>query len=141
MAKPTVHQPRLTLVGDDDLDLLESLKAALVEEADFRVLTTAVPDLVVPLVEATLPAVLVLDIALPNRSGWEVLTALHQHPRFRTLPALIGSLMPDAQARVVHLACSLRGVPGKAGGPGDPAAAGAGTGGAPPADLRQRTCS
>jgi DNA-binding response OmpR family regulator len=103
MAKPTANPPNVALVVDDDLDLLEILKAALVEEADFRVLTAAVPDLVVPLVEAAPPAIVVLDIALPGQSGWEVLTALRQHPHFRTLPVLIVSAMPGAQARAARL--------------------------------------
>ena len=88
---------------DDDLDILDVFKAVLLEETDFRVVTAAIPDLVVPLVEAAPPEVLVLDIALPGISGWEVLAALRQSPRFRTLPVLVVSAMPDAKARVADL--------------------------------------
>ncbi len=102
MPKPTANQPKVALVIEDELDLVEICKAALVEEANFRVLTAAVPDFVVPLVEAAPPDVVLLDIALPGMSIWEVLTALRQHPRFHTLPALIISALPEAQARVAQ---------------------------------------
>lgn len=104
MTKPTANPPTGALGVEDKLDLLETLKAAPVEEADFRILTAVVPDLVVPEVEAAPPDVVVLDIALPGMSGWEVLAALRQHPRFRTLPVLIVSALSEAQAQVAQLA-------------------------------------
>lgn len=48
MAQPTANQPKVVLVVDDELDLLEVFNAVRVEEADLRVLTVAVPDLVAP---------------------------------------------------------------------------------------------
>ena len=103
MSKLQAHTPKVALVVDDDLDLLEVFKTVLLEEDDFRVLTAAVPDLVVPLVEAAPPEVLVLDIALPGQSGWEVLAALRKSPRFRMLPVLVVSAMPDTKEQVAHL--------------------------------------
>jgi DNA-binding NtrC family response regulator len=99
MSKPSARQPSLALVVDDDLDLVEILKAALVEEADFRVLTAAVPDLVVPLVEAAPPASWCSTLPCLDRVAEGAhLTALRQHPHFRMLPVLIVSAMPDAQS-------------------------------------------
>jgi DNA-binding response OmpR family regulator len=103
MVEPYPTPPQVVLIVEDDLDLLDAVKGVLVEEAHIRVLTAAVPDLAMPVIEAALPAMVILDIGLPGMSGWEVLAALRQHPRFRTLPVLIVSGMPDASARVAQL--------------------------------------
>ena len=103
MANPPSHHPKLALVVDDEVELLDVLKAILVEEADFRVITAAVPELVVPLVETAPPEVLLLDLGLPGQSGWDVLAGLRENPRFKTLPVLIVSAAHDAAARVAKL--------------------------------------
>ncbi len=103
MSDPTTRHPKLALIVDDEVELLDVLKAILVEEADFRVITSAVPELVVPLVETAPPEVLLLDLSLPGQSGWDILAALRANPRFRTLPVLIVSAMPDAPSQVATL--------------------------------------
>jgi DNA-binding response OmpR family regulator len=99
----SARRPNLVLVVDDEVELLDVLKAVLTEEADFRVITAAEPGLVVPLVEAAPPEVLLLDLGLPGQSGWEVLAALRQNPRFTKLPVLIVSAARDADRRVAEL--------------------------------------
>lgn len=103
MSQMSTRHPRLALVVDDEVELLDVLKAVLTEEADFRVITAAVPELVVPLVEAAPPEVLLLDLGLPGQSGWEVLAALRQNPRFAKLPVLIVTAARDAGKRVREL--------------------------------------
>jgi DNA-binding response OmpR family regulator len=103
MSQTGTHHPMLALVVDDEVELLDVLKAVLTEEADFRVITAAVPELVVPLVEAAPPEVLLLDLGLPRQSGWEVLAALRKIPRFTNLPVLIVSAARDAGKRVAEL--------------------------------------
>ena len=103
MSQMGTRHPKLALVVDDEVELLDVLKAVLTEEADFRVITSAVPELVVPLVEAAPPEVLLLDLALPGQSGWDVLAALRQNPRFIKLPVLIVSAAHDAERRVARL--------------------------------------
>ncbi len=103
MSQTNARRPHLALVVDDEVELLDILKAVLTEEADFRVITAAEPELVVPLVEAAPPEVLLLDIGLPGQSGWEVLAALRQNPRFSKLPVLIVSAARDAGKRTVEL--------------------------------------
>lgn len=99
MADPITHTPKLALVVDDEVELLDVLKAVLVEEADFRVITAAAPELVVPLLETANPEVLLLDLRLPGQSGWDLLAALRAKPRFRTLPVLIVSGADDLVQR------------------------------------------
>jgi len=95
--------PRLALVVDDEVELLDVLKAILVEEADFRVITAATPELVIPLIETAPPEVLLLDLRLPGQSGWELLATLRANPRFRTLPVLIVSAAYDLAQRAEKL--------------------------------------
>lgn len=103
MANLAFRHPKLALVVDDEVELLDVLKAILVEEADFRVITAALPQLVVPLIESAPPEVLLLDLGLPGQSGWEVLAGLRGNPRFKTLPVLIVSAAYDAASRVAKL--------------------------------------
>jgi DNA-binding response OmpR family regulator len=103
MADLTSQSPRLALVVDDEVELLDVLKAVLVEEADFHVITAAVPELVVPLLETANPEVLLLDLRLPGQSGWDLLAALRANPRFRTLPVLIVSGADDLAQRARKL--------------------------------------
>jgi DNA-binding response OmpR family regulator len=103
MSHLPTHHAKLALVVDDEVDLLDVLQAILVEEADFRVITAAVPEIVVPLVETAPPEVLLLDLALPGKSGWDVLAALRENPRFRTLPVLIVSAAEDALGGIAKL--------------------------------------
>ncbi|HLV98914.1 MAG TPA: response regulator [Ktedonobacterales bacterium] len=103
MTTQPTHHPRLALVVDDEIELLDVLKAILVEEADFRVITAATPDIVIPLIETAPPEVLLLDLRLPGQSGWDVLATLRANPRFRTLPVLIVSAAYDLAQRAEAL--------------------------------------
>jgi DNA-binding response OmpR family regulator len=103
MAHRPAPQPKLALVVDDEVELLDVLKAILVEEADFRVITAAAPELVAPLLETAPPEVLLLDLRLPGQSGWDILAALRANPRFQTLPVLIVSAADDLVQRVKQL--------------------------------------
>ncbi len=103
MANLPTHHPKLAVVVDDEIELLDVLKAILVEEADFRVITAASPELVAPLLEAAPPEVLLLDLRLPRQSGWDLLAVLRANPRFRTLPVLIVSAADDLAYRASKL--------------------------------------
>ncbi len=43
--------------------------------------------------EANAPDIIVLDVLLPDIDGWELLTYLHEHPRSRTVPAIVSSVV------------------------------------------------
>lgn len=100
------------LIGGD-VELLEVIKAVLMEEAHFHVVTATAPELLVPLLEATAPGVIVLDLNLPEQSGWGILAALRQDARFHTLPVLLLSAMLADEARFAaqhdpHIALILK---------------------------------
>ncbi|NES96235.1 MAG: PAS domain S-box protein [Desertifilum sp. SIO1I2] len=52
-----------------------------------------------------LPDLIVLDLILPNLSGWEVLTQLKNHPQTRHIPILIVSVVDERQ-RAIALGAS-----------------------------------
>ncbi len=97
------RRARVAIVVDDETGLLDVLKATLTEEGRFRVVTAATPELVLPVVEATAPGIVLLDINLPGQSGWEILAALRRQERFKTLPVLIITAMQEAVQRVAAL--------------------------------------
>jgi len=99
----SVEAPNVALVVEDDVLIQEILTLVLEAEAGFHTVTSAVPELALPLAEATHPTVLLLDLGLPGMSGWSVLAALRQQPPFRTLPVLIVSAFYDAAPRVARL--------------------------------------
>lgn len=48
------------------------------------------------------PALIILDILLPDLSGWDVLTQLKSHPQTQTIPVVIASVM-DERSRAMAL--------------------------------------
>lgn len=99
---PTRKNPRILVIEDSPVDGM--LLKRLTESNGIGVVEI-VPDglagfnrcLVNP------PDVLVLDLELPNLRGEEILRMLRSTPRFRTLPILIISEMPDARRRELEL--------------------------------------
>jgi len=78
MGLVSVDAPKVALVVEDDVLIQEILTLVLEAEAGFHTVTSAVPELALPLAEETQPTVLLLDLGLPGMSGWSVLAALLQ---------------------------------------------------------------
>jgi two-component system chemotaxis response regulator CheY len=70
------------------------------EDAQVHVLTATAPELVMPLVQTTAPGAIVLDMNLPEQSGWSIFAALRKHPRFRSLPVLMLTATHEEASRV-----------------------------------------
>jgi DNA-binding response OmpR family regulator len=90
-----LRHPDVAVLIGADVELLEVIKAVLMEEARFHIVTATAPELVMPLIEATAPGVIVLDLNLPEQSGWGILAALRQDARFLTLPVLLLSAVSE----------------------------------------------
>ena len=72
----------LVLCADDDEDIL-SLVALQLERAGFRVLKATDGESAIELARRSRPAVAVLDVMMPRRSGVEVLAELRSDPALR----------------------------------------------------------
>jgi len=76
------------LIADDHPQILELLEAYL-EPLGLRVLTARDGQATLDLVEAERPDLLLLDIMMPRRSGFEVCRILKEDPRYRDIPIVI----------------------------------------------------
>jgi CheY-like chemotaxis protein len=76
------------LVADDDAGLRMLCRAAL-EAEGFEVVEAPHGDAAVEEALARTPDVLLLDLGMPHRDGWQVLEALADDPRTQGLPVVM----------------------------------------------------
>lgn len=67
----------LVLVVDDEMGILRLLKLELTAQG-FRVLTASTPDEALNLAEANRPDIVLLDVLMPEMTGYELLAALRE---------------------------------------------------------------
>jgi len=78
----------LILCADDDADIL-SLVSLQLERAGFRVLQAVDGDAALEAAHVARPALAVLDVMMPKRTGYEVLAALRADPAFAELRVIL----------------------------------------------------
>jgi DNA-binding response OmpR family regulator len=78
----------LVLCADDDEDIL-SLVALRLERAGFRVATAADGDEALETARARRPALTVLDVMMPKRTGYEVLAELRGDETLREMKVIL----------------------------------------------------
>lgn len=76
------------LIADDNPQILELLEAYL-ESLHVRVVTTLDGQATLDAVEGQPPDLILLDIMMPKRSGFEVCRALKGDPRYRDIPIIM----------------------------------------------------
>lgn len=79
--------PRV-LVADDNPQILELLEAYL-EALPVEVILAADGEATLQAVERDLPDLMLLDIMMPRRSGFEVCRMLKDDPRYRDIPIIM----------------------------------------------------
>ncbi len=87
------------LVVDDDPDFLELVSAVLSEEG-MTVMTTTDPSTVMDQMDAFEPALVLLDILMPEVSGVDVCRALRTSPRWQDIPIIFVTMTGDAASRL-----------------------------------------
>jgi PAS domain S-box-containing protein len=83
---------REILIVDDDRKSRTLMKAWL-NEAGYTVIEAANGEEGIKKAEELLPSVIVLDILMPDKSGWQVLQELKSKPRTRNIPVVIVSVV------------------------------------------------
>jgi DNA-binding response OmpR family regulator len=78
----------LVLCADDDEDIL-SLVSLRLERAGFRVATATDGDEAVEIARSRRPALAVLDVMMPKRTGYEVLTELRADEALRGMKVIL----------------------------------------------------
>jgi DNA-binding response OmpR family regulator len=83
-----VSEQPLILCADDDEDIL-SLVSLRLERAGFRVNRATDGDAALEALRAERPALAVLDVMMPKRTGYEVLAALRADPALAGLKVIL----------------------------------------------------
>lgn len=85
----------LALIIDDDLDALDIYRRVL-ERSGFRTRVAQDGESGLAEVRTTVPDLILLDIAMPEMDGWQVLGALKEDPRLANIPVVIVSVTDEA---------------------------------------------
>jgi signal transduction histidine kinase/DNA-binding response OmpR family regulator len=88
------HAGPLVLVIDDDPAAIEIVKTYL-QQADYAVVGVTDSRTAIDEVRRWQPAVIILDILMPYKDGWEVLAALKDNPDLRTIPVLCYTIVEE----------------------------------------------
>ena len=81
-------EPQTILVADDDPDIRGLLRARL-GKSGYRVTEVEDGDRALEAVRAAPPDLLILDVMMPGRSGWEVLRELKSSAATSAVPVLV----------------------------------------------------
>src|SRR4029453_5747132 len=99
----TVTSPPRILVVDDTPLVLDVVRTSL-EAEGYEVTTCLESKQAVRLAQETRPAVIMLDIVMPEVSGWEVLALLRADPAFVMTPVIVCSAyVAEALGRLEEL--------------------------------------
>ena len=88
------HRKSLVLVIDDDPTTSE-LMSRLLRDAGYEVATAADGKTGLALAAQLKPAVITLDVMMPDMDGWSVLSALKADPALADIPVILATLVDD----------------------------------------------
>ena len=87
-------QKPVVLVVDDNQDTLLLLERYLTN-SPYTFVGTNHPAQVLSLLEQRHPAIIILDLMLPETDGWSLLAQVKQHPQGNNLPVIISTILPQ----------------------------------------------
>ena len=89
----------LVLACDDDPSVLEVVQTIL-EQRGYQVVTVTSGQEAVKQAAAQQPAVILLDLLMPQMNGWETMAALKNRGDTRDIPIIIFSILPPQETKV-----------------------------------------
>jgi CheY-like chemotaxis protein len=84
------------LVLDDNPDLMHFYRR-YVQGTRYQIVPLSEGTRLLETVQAVAPAIIVLDVMLPDIDGWELLVHLHNHPATRSIPVILCSVMREEE--------------------------------------------
>lgn len=84
----------VVLVVDDNQDTLLLLERYLAN-SPYAFAATSQPVHALTLLEQLRPAIVILDVMLPEIDGWSLLAQVKQHPQGRGVPVIISTILPQ----------------------------------------------
>lgn len=98
--------PRVILVIDDDKDLLETIKDIMCEEG-YEVRTLSDPTRAEECIDAARPDLLIIDIFMPKRSGFNILEDFKKKGIYGGIPKIFLTCLDDDIERMSARACGV----------------------------------
>jgi CheY-like chemotaxis protein len=84
-------QPKMIMVVDDDHEFQQLMKAVFSDLGEFAVCSCLYGRAAPSLAKQKRPDLVILDLAMPDMDGWEVLASLRVQPETASIPVLIVS--------------------------------------------------
>jgi CheY-like chemotaxis protein len=84
------------LMLDDNTDLAQ-LFARYLAGTRYRLRHTSSADSLFDLIGQSAPAVIIVDVMMPQASGWEILARLRQHPLTEATPTIACTILPEPE--------------------------------------------
>jgi two-component system alkaline phosphatase synthesis response regulator PhoP len=90
------------LVVDDDRDIVRLVRSYL-EKAGYEILTAYDGETALRLLRAERPQLLILDLMLPDRDGWDVARMVRSDPRVESTPIIMLTARVEDNDKIVGL--------------------------------------
>ncbi len=89
----------MIMMVDDEAPVMERVRGQLEACGYHRFVLEENPALAVSRIEQVMPDVLLLDLGMPEMSGFEILTAVREHPKLNELPVILLTHPTDSASR------------------------------------------
>ena len=98
--------PQTLLLADDSVTIQRVIELTFADEA-INVVAVSDGDQAIARIEADPPDIVLVDIGMPGRTGYEVAQHIKQSPRLKHIPVLLlaGAFEPIDQAKAVAAGC------------------------------------
>ena len=90
------------LVVDDDMDIVRLVRSYL-EKAGYQILTAYDGETALKLLKAEQPQLLILDLMLPDRDGWDVARLVRSDPQLAATPIIMLTARVEDNDKIVGL--------------------------------------
>jgi putative two-component system response regulator len=97
---PTTHDSGETVLVVDDLPANRELLRQLLERNGYRVCTASNGEEALAAVAETPPDLVLLDVRMPGRSGFEVCREIKGNPSSRLIPVVLVTALSDSEDRI-----------------------------------------